>query len=50
MTGMTQRNCDRRRKPSRMKKKISADTLRRLLSKVEEYSESHRASGFRIIC
>jgi DNA sulfur modification protein DndC len=26
-------------------KKINADTLRRLLSKVEEYSESHRAFG-----
>ena len=26
-------------------KGISADTLRRLLAKVEEYSESHRAFG-----
>ena len=26
-------------------KKISADTLRRMLAKVEEYTESHRAMG-----
>jgi hypothetical protein len=26
-------------------KQLSHDTLRRLLSKVEEYSESHRAQG-----
>jgi hypothetical protein len=26
-------------------KDVSADTLRRLLAKVEEYTESHRAAG-----
>ena len=26
-------------------KKISVDTLRRMIAKVEEYSESHRAHG-----